>query len=369
MKSVLFLIPDLGGGGAERVLVNLVNNLDKNRFDITVQTIFDEGVNRRFLDNAIKYIPGIKKKISGNVLFFKLFSPKTLYNMFIKKHYDIIISYLEGVSARIVSGCTDEQTKIVSWIHVEQNNKKTASYSFRSYNEANQCYNKFDRIICVADSVKSDFIKIFPNISYCQVLYNTIDNNKIISQGKKSIDLIFDNNTLNIVSTGRLVAEKGYDRLLNVHKRLIGENICHKIYILGEGRERNNLEKMITDMNLTDSFFLLGFCDNPYKYISKCDLFVCSSRREGFSSAVAEALILGKPVVSTNCSGACELLGKNNEYGVVTDNSEDGIYFGLKKLLTCNELLVHYKKQACIRGRSFSIEKTVSAVEDMLSEL
>lgn len=83
--------------------------------------------------------------------------------------------------------------------------------------------------------------------------------------------------------------------------------------------------------NLTDTFTFLGYRDNPYKYVKKADLYVCSSRREGFSTAVTEALIVGTPVVSTNCSGAYELLGKNNEYGIVTENNEDALYEGIKK--------------------------------------
>ena len=96
---------------------------------------------------------------------------------------------------------------------------------------------------------------------------------------------------------------------------------------------------------------------------------MCSSRREGFSTAVTEALIVGTPVVSTNCSGAYELLGDNNEYGIVTENDEDALYDGIKKMLTEENLLQHYKEQAIVRGRRFSTEKTVKAVEDMLNNL
>ena len=103
--------------------------------------------------------------------------------------------------------------------------------------------------------------------------------------------------------------------------------------------------------------------------MKNADLYVCSSRREGFSTAVTEALIVGTPVVSTNCSGAYELLGDNNEYGIVTENDENALYDGIKKILTENGLLEHYAKQAKIRGQRFSTEKTVKAVEDMLNNL
>ena len=103
MKKVLFFIPNLSVGGAEKVLVNLVNNMDKSKFDITVQTLFAGGVNEQFLDKHINYRYCFKKTFRGKSQILKLFSPKTLYKKFIKERYDIIVSYLEGPTARIVS--------------------------------------------------------------------------------------------------------------------------------------------------------------------------------------------------------------------------------------------------------------------------
>ena len=168
MKTILFLIPSLGGGGAERVLVNLVNNLDKTKYRISVQTLFDVGVNRQYLDDDIEYIPGFKNQISGNVRILKLFSPEKLYRFIIKKRYDIVVSYLEGPTARIVSGCPYKDSKLVSWIHVEQKSKEAASYCFKSYEEAQKCYDRFDATVCVANTVKEDFCSIncLFNLSY-----------------------------------------------------------------------------------------------------------------------------------------------------------------------------------------------------------
>ena len=115
-----------------------------------------------------------------------------------------------------------------------------------------------------------------------------------------------------------------------------------------------SLIHILDEYGLHDTFILAGFKNNPYKYINKCDIYVCSSRREGFSTAVTEALILGKPVVSTNCSGAYELLGYNNEYGIVVENSTKGIYDGLKLLLKDPLLVEKYRKKAIIRGKKFT---------------
>lgn len=368
--KVLFLIPNLAHGGAEKVLVNLVNNLHKNKFDITVQTLFDVGVNRQYLNKDVHYIGGFKRMPRGNSHIMKLFSPERLYSYLIKDKYDIIVSYLEGPTARIVSGCTNPDTKLVSWIHIEQHNGKAASGSFKNYNEALKCYSRFDKTICVSKTVKEDFQSIFDLKKPVDVLYNTNESDLIVKKAKDIIvDVTFDKDVYNLVSVAKIVPSKGYDRLMKIHKKLLDDGIKNHIYILGIGEEQEKYEKYLRDNHLEDTFIFLGFRDNPYKYVKNADLYVCSSRREGFSTAVTEALIVGTPVVSTNCSGAYELLGDNNEYGIVTENNEDALYEGIKKILTEENLLQHYKEQTKVRGQRFSTEKTVKAVEDMLNNL
>lgn len=370
MKKVLYLIPNLAHGGAEKVLVNLANNMDKTKFDVTVQTLFDVGVNRQYLNSDVKYIGGFKRMPRGNTYVMKLFSPEKLYKYFIRDDYDIIVSYLEGPTARIVSGCTNPNTKLVSWIHIEQHTKELASKSFRSYKEALDCYSKFDRTVCVSDTVKDDFESIFDTKKPVEVLYNTNESEKIKKLSDEQVDDVdFSKDTINIISVAKIVPSKGYDRLMKIHKKLIEKNIKNHIYILGIGEEKEKYEKYLTENNLTDTFTFSGYRDNPYKYVKKADLYVCSSRREGFSTAVTEALIVGTPVVSTNCSGAYELLGENNEYGIVTENNEDALYEGIKKMLTTPNLFEAYAAKAKERGKAFSTEKTVKAVEEMLSAL
>ena len=120
MTKVLFLIHDLGEGGAEKVLVNLVNNMDTSQFDITVMTLFDVGVNKQFLSPNIKYRTCFSKMIRGNSHLMKLLSPQQLHRWLIKDEYDIEVAYLEGPCARVISGCQNTKTKLVSWIHIEQ---------------------------------------------------------------------------------------------------------------------------------------------------------------------------------------------------------------------------------------------------------
>lgn len=370
MQKVFFLIHDLCHGGAEKVLVNLVNNMSPEKFDITVQTLFDVGVHRDKLKPHVHYKTCFQHVVRGNSHLMKLFSPSLLYRMLIREEYDIVVSYLEGPPARIISGCPFPSKK-VCWLHIELNDKKAVAAGFRNYQEAIQCYQKYDQLVAVSETVKCAFCGssgIQPD--RIRVLYNTNETAKILELSKLPVeDVDFEKDAFSICSVAKITPTKGYDRLARVHKRLMNEGLKHHIYILGIGEQRKEIEAYLKENQLERSFTFLGFQDNPYKYVAKCDLYVCSSLREGFSTAVTEALIVGTPVVSTLCSGAKELLGENDEYGLVVENSEDGIYAGLKQMLSSPELLQHYAKQAALRGHSFETGNTVAAVQDMLSDV
>ena len=369
MKKVLFFIPNLSVGGAEKVLVNLVNNMDKNIFDITVQTLFARGVNEQFLNESIKLKHCFKKTFKGNSKILTLFKPETLYNRFIKEHYDIIISYLEGPTARIVSGCTDKDTKLVCWIHIQQENKETFFASFKSYEEAVRCYNRFDRIIAVSEYVKQDFLLLSKYRGKSEVLYNTNETEEIIRLSNEPLSNQMDIDSFNICVVGKLKKNKGIERLMNINKRLKESNYRVHFYFLGSGPMEEYMKDFAQKNDLDGQLTLLGYQTNPYKYVKNCDLFVCGSYAEGFSTAATEALIVGTPVCTVEVSGMKEMLGENNEYGIVTENSENALYQGIKRLLDNPDLLAHYKKQAEVRGKEFSTEKTVNAVEDMLISL
>lgn len=369
MKKLIFLIPNLKHGGAEKVLVNLVNNLDKSKFDITVYSIFDVGVNKDFLNSDITYRYKFKRIFRGNTHFFNLFSPEFLYRWFIKESYDVVISYLEGPAARIISGAGDSDTKKISWIHTEFLSPKVASLGFKNFNESKNLYKRFDHIIGVSKNVASSFEKTILSNVPVRIIYNVNETEDIRLLAEDKIEFEFSKDTLNICSVGKITSIKGFDRLIEVHKKLIDEGYRLKTHLLGIGEEMLSLKRRVQELGIADSFLFLGFHKNPYKFVSKCDLYVCCSHREGFSTAVTEALVLGVPILSTDVSGAKELLGENNEFGIVTENSEAGINMGLKEILEKPEKLVHYKNQAIIRGNMFSKENSVKAHEEFFDSL
>ena len=300
MINVLFLIPTLDRGGAENVLVDLVNHMDQSRFRITVQTLFDRNSQKDRLREGIRYKSFLYRQFHGNSRLMARIPARLLYRLIVRERYDIVVSYLEGPTAHIVSGCPFPDSKCVSWVHVEMNSQRQLSVGFRSMKAALRAYGAFDRIVFVADTVRRSFVKrAGMEFSNSCVLYNTVDSQSIKEKALAEVSFpIFSKDEFNIVSVGRIIDAKGFDRLARIQSRLRASGYKTHVYILGDGKNREEIEKYTAENAIADSFTFLGFQENPYKYVTQADLFVCSSRREGFSTAVTEALIPDIPAVS-----------------------------------------------------------------------
>ncbi len=364
--KILFLIHDLHHGGAEKVLVNLVNNMDPTKFDIHVTALFGGGVNEQFLKPHVRFRAIYPKVFPGNSHVMKLLSPERLHRMYVKEHYDIEVAYLEGPASRIISGCTDPDTKTICWIHCTMQSEGHFSGSFRSMKEAVDCYSRFDRGVFVSKGVMEAFRRYCP-MEHMQVLYNTNETAKMLEKAREPLpEGTFRSDCVNLIGVGKLEQVKGFVRLIHIHSRLHREGYEVRTYILGEGVLEPELKKLVQAEGVEDSFTFLGYQTNPYKYVAGCDLFICSSHSEGFSTAATEALVVGTPVITTRVSGMEEILGANNEWGVVTDNDEEALYQGIRQLLDDPDRLAYYARQAEVRGKTFSTENTVNAVQDML---
>lgn len=371
MKKILFVIHDLMGGGAERVLVNLVNNLDAEKYDITVAAIFGEGVYVSALNENIKFRSLFKKSFNGNKYFFRLFSPEFWYKKLTAgEHYDIAVAYLEGTCARFVAGCDDKSTKKIAWIHATLS-PDGYKICFKNKAEADRLYSRFDKIICVSQSLKEKFCLYNSLYDKTQVLYNVNETDKIKAAALQNVEEknLFNPDVPCIAFVGKVMKNKGIHRLAEIHVRLKKDGVPHRFLIIGEGAERADAESYLKEKNASDDFVFLGFQKNPYKYLARCDLFVCASYAEGFSTAATEALILGVPCVVTDCSGMKEMLGSNNEYGIVSENSTDALYDAIKKMLTTPGMIDEYKKRASVRGQDFTMEKTLSKTEEFFDNI
>ena len=368
--KVLFLIHDLGGGGAEKVLVNLVNHMDKTIFDVHVTALFGGGINREHLHEDVIYRHVWSKPLPGNSRVLKLLPAEFLHHLCVKEQYDIEISYLEDICAKVISGCDNPETKTICWVHTDLLTKEIAARGFRSVAESQKAFKQFDKVVCVSQTVRTDFTNWYPGVAKPSIIYNTLES-EIIQQMKYEIvpTELFSSDEFKIVFVGKINKQKGIDKVVSIANRLISEDYKIHLYVLGDGPERQNIEKFIEENQIKDSVTLLGYQDNPYKFVSKCDLFICASLWEGFSTAATESLIVGTPVCTVNVSGMKEMLGENNEWGVVTENNEDALYEGIKGLIVDPLKLQHYKMKAMERGKSFSTETTVKATEELFLQL
>lgn len=391
MKKILFAVHTLQVGGAERVLLNILKNIDKDKYDITVLALVNDGIYieelKKIKEIHYKYIfnPFCKQRKESETTFLykmgrKLVSqiwkiylflikhfPRMLYKKGIKEKYDVEIAFLEGKVSKIIANSTNHDSKKIAWIHTDIHNE-SRNKVFKSNEEEKECYKKFDKIICVSEEVKKRFIKktgIHENV-YVQI--NPIPSKEIIEKAKEPIEEVLSRNGYVVSTVGRLVKEKGYDRLLEVHRRLIIEGITHTLWIIGDGEEKKNLESYIKKNNLEQTVNLLGFKENPYKYVKNSDIFVCSSRVEGLSSAVLEATILEKVIVSTDCPGAKEILGSDGQAALIVKNSTEGLYNGLKQILTDSTKREELKQNIKLRSKPFEIDNIMKDIEKIIEE-
>lgn len=368
MKKILFFLPSLGAGGAERVLVKLANYLSTQEYDVNIKVLFGGEVLEKDLLPNVAYSSVFKKSFRGNIHLFKLMSPKRLCKCIISDRYDIVVSFLEGPTTRILAGYDSNNALMINWVHTSAITKDVFLKSYRNEREFALCMQKYSTTIFVSEDCEQSFMRTFPCIGIKgKVLYNPIDEVKIKEKSKLE-RIVLPEATFNIVAVGRLMKVKGFERLIDVIAQLRDDGISVHLNILGDGSERGNLEKKILDHRLTENVTLHGFQPNPYPMIQASDLLVCSSYREGYSTTVVEALVLGIPVVTTDCAGMAEILGKNQEYGIVTSNYTDSLYQAIKKLAVDKNLYSHYKNQAVFRGKEFVAEKSLAAIKDYLSE-
>ncbi len=367
MIKILFFIETLSGGGAEKVLQNLVNNMDKEKFDITVQTVWKENPDGLLNENIkYKYIYPTYSK-SNNYKYRLSVLLKIIYPLHIKDNYDIEVAYLECGATKVISTSTNKKAKKVAWVHCDLSKKISNINEFKK--KSINWYKNFDTVVCVSKDAEKSFKSIYGNEFDTQVLYNVIDDYSIREKATEKVDdFAFDENLPTIVSVGRLSKEKRFDRLIEAHNSLLCEGISNRLLIIGEGDEREHLEQLIKASGMQKSVTLAGFKDNPYPYIKNADLLVCSSDFEGFSSFVSEGLILGKAIVTTLCNGMVELLG-DSQYGIITECNEKSLTDGIKRALSDKKIKEKYEMEASKRGKEFSVEVSIKETEQFFAHI
>lgn len=352
--TFLIQIPQLIFGGAEKVLVSFTKCLVEHGHDVEVLETYERGLLRDQFDPRVhfsaicskaytaKYYASLadiratdnlcqKLKKSAKLGFSKLvgyrrFAEHLAANRYRNRQFDVAINYLEIESPEFLLNNISAKSYF-QWIHTDVKNMDPPD-ELDKYLSA---YRKMDAIFCVADSARVSFASMYPALSSkTYTLYNFFDAEAIVK--KASDSFAFSSERPVLLSVGRMTPPKKYLRFLNVLAKLRDEGYAFSWHVLGTGVELDTIKQRIEVLHLNDRVFLDGTTDNPYQYMAACDLFVLPSGWEGFPTVTIEAKLLCKPVLATDVSGIREQLN-DGVTGLIVENSEEGIYNGLKTML------------------------------------
>lgn len=369
-KNILFIIPTLGGGGAEKVLVNILDNMDYKKYNVTLILHCKSGVylNDIKANVKIKYIydPNCFKYRYVQSIYYRvrmfLYNkfPNFLHKLLAGNKNDVEIAFLEGEPVKFLSNSSNKKSKKVAWIHTD-----IKSFDRMYIDRASKYYEKIDEIICVSNDAKKSFDEVYPQYRQkVSVIYNLIDIDNIREICDEDITHKFKKNT--IIGIGRLINEKRFDILIKAHKLLIEDGIENELIILGEGSKRNDLESLIKNLEIERTVKLMGFKSNPYPYIKNADVFALSSDIEGFPLVVCESLVLGKAIVSTDCTGPREILD-NGKYGLISKKgNEFELKENLKKVLLDKNVRKYYENKSIERSKIFNVEEAIKEIYEMI---
>lgn len=366
MKRYLFTYGELNAGGAERVLLDILNNFNYQENEVDLLQINAGGV---LLDelpkevNVIKawngYPPSYKFALRSSLwLGCQLPLRRRLKAALQGKHYDVGISFLEGMPLKCHSLITDVADRNYSWVHCDLNEFRYCSHLFRN-NEELQAYNKMTAVISVSNDTSQAFLKRFPQcISQQKVIYNPIDHNKIL---RKAEEGRVTNNHFTIAICGRLTPPKKIERALRLARAMKDYGTDFKVQLIGTGELEGEMKELTTSLDINDVVEFVGFVRNPYPHIKAADMLLSTSCAEGFSLVICEAMVLGVPVVSTMTSGPMEILD-NNRYGLLCCHDDDSIYNAVMELYNDAALRKHYAEVGRQRVLMFSIDNTLKEI-------
>ena len=337
MKRMLICISTLGSGGAEKSLVNFISEYKKS-YDISL-LVFSERNNyySKFLQEIpVDYV--IKKNVHLFIQkiinkLFKYIPSSILYRVAMNKSiyknqkFDIEFAYLEGRATKIISGSSNKNSKKYAYIHCDFLKHWHSKNRYISYKSEYDSYKRFNRVISVSPEQRESFLHVFPKLDV-DVIPNFINKEEILKKG----NIYFEDATIKcFCSVGRLEEVKNFNLLIDAFHSFRKKNPEYKLYILGEGSQYSSLLTQIKKLKEEDNIRLLGFKNNPYKYIKNSIGLIQSSHSESFSYVLAEANILGIPTLSTKTQGS-SYMGKY--FGVIeVEHNVDALVEGMVKLL------------------------------------
>jgi len=371
-KRLMFLIESMVVGGAERVLLNLVNSLSPEKYDITVISVFKQSVYENyqctFTDSLAPYVKYKYLVDNTNSLKYQLFNAffyhgnkRLLHQLLIGNGYDVEIAWYEGLPTTFLAHSSNKHSRKLAWLHYGDGFAHLTATQKDVYRKE---YRQYDKIVGVSEGVCRNFKERVGEDFLLTTRYNILDDQEILR--KADAFTVEREEPLTFVSVGRLIPVKGFDRLVNACACLKQEGLNFRLWLIGEGSEHEVLQKQILQNSLEDKVHLLGNQDNPYPYIKAADWFVSSSLAEGFSTVLTEACIIGTPIISTRCLGTAELLGANGEYGLMTENSEEALCQAMRNVLVHTEMRDEFSAKILSRSAAFRKDILLKAMEQIL---
>lgn len=320
MKKIMIVHNKMVVGGIERVLLSLLNSVDYTKNEIDLYLMKSGGcffhqipkeVNIYIL-NEIDVMKNYKKdnileKIKRKILGIKRYYLPKFKKIYIKKDYDVSISFLGyDILLDLFAGLAPAKKKII-WCHGDfLALSKYTSWFENTFNIDKYKYSFFDKLIAVSETAANNFLDLYGEKYVVDYLWNRIDDEYVLKKSKEKNDVKL-NGKYNIISVGRLVDDKATYRLVEVHNQLIKDGYDIKSYIIGDGPNYDSIKQLIKKNNIEDSIILLGTKSNPYNILKQADLLILPSRNEGFPTVLMEALVLGIPFVATNVCGSKDI--------------------------------------------------------------
>ncbi len=379
-KKILIRIGSLRHGGAEKVLVTFLKNLPSDKYEVDLLLNLYSGKYLTEVPNWVHVMylnkgemittnrPHDIPKKAYRVVYQRLLKkyPKILYKRKLKnKKYDIEFAAIHGFMDEVLNSPLTSSKKLM-WIHndltqVEGYTKKKIRRFFR-----------YDKVMVISDKIK----KTFEDLAISEVekskivrIFNPLDTEEILTKAEKPIENYkFDDKLPTFISVGTVFPQKGFDRLLKAHKKLIAEGFDHRLLIIGDGYDFQNIKKLKTELGVDRTASMLGFTDNPYPYFKKADFYVLSSRYEGFPTVLFEAMTLNKNIIATDVSGVREMLN-DGDLGLIIENSEEGIYEGIKKALLNPQAFENYQAKLQAYEMPFNLKNSVKGITNIIDKL
>lgn len=387
--KILLMLPGLTVGGLERMAVTLANALTRRGHEITIITYnpnsdtlaseLDKGV--RYINKGLKphpimgHIPYVRHKFYDDGMWETRATPERLYKYYVgKDKYDVEIAFFRGLSVKTLSAHRKLKDTIsgqlsprrLAWVHTDFTKAVGWNNNFKNIEAVRRAYSSYDHVICVSRHALEGFIETIGDTGNLTTIYNMLPVDDIVKKGADHPSVTVSRHQFNIVLVARLMDRaKGQCRLIEALADLRKEGYDIGLTLVGDGPDRTLIEECIKKTLSENHVGLVGNQTNPYPYIKCADLLVCASYYEGYNLTVAEALILGTPVLSTRCTGPVEILD-DGKYGMIVENSTEALTDGLHSMATDCQLYAHYKSMAKERLSFFNQEMIISKIESLL---